>query len=345
MAVAFDLSISVAALGGAQARALQGADDPLGLAGVLGGGPMPAPLSPLQRAVLQAVVALSAGLQLPARNVAGVTPDSVFGAQMRSWLAMLRGPSVDAWAVQLLLNGAAYYNLNGTDMRALSDAVAAVPSAAPAAAAAAAAAAGGSSDSLPVAAVAGGAAAVVCVAAAAALLLLRRRHSAIARASVGLAPSPRAAAGEKERGADLASNPLHSSSARSLDVPSTPGRAHGRVVAVPRRPLAFLAGADDDDGGGIGGGGSMRLASQSSAHISSPLGVLQHPRSAMGPQLVAAGVGRNAVYAERARAMVMQASSRVGYGAEASSAPSREAAPGSAATLYDNSRSNAPPSL
>jgi hypothetical protein len=342
VAIAFDLAVSVAALGAARARALQSSSDPLGLAGVLGGGPVPAPLSPLQRAVLQAVVALSAGLQLPERNAAGATPESVFGAQMRPWLAQLGGPAVDASAVQLLLNGAAYYNLNGTDMRALGAAVAAVPSAAPAAGAASGASGGG--GGLPVAAVAGGAAAVVCAAAAAALLLVRRQQRARARASVGAAKPPRAAAGGKERGAaDLASNPLHMRSARA----AAAGFGGGRVVAMSQRSLALLAGGgSDNDGGGGGGGGdgAMRLASQAAAHISSPQGVLlQQPlRTAMGPkQAGAGGIGGNVVFAERARAMVMQASAR-DYGAGAAPAPTRDAATGGGATSDDGSRSVMP---
>jgi hypothetical protein len=176
-AAVFDIAVSIASLG-ARARVLQAAGDPLGLTGVLGGGPMPASLSPLQLGVLQAIVTLSSGLQLPAPNASGATPDSKFGGQMALWLARLGGPAVDAWAVQLLLNGVAYYNLNGTNMVTLAEKVAAVPSAM-------AAAVGGGSDTggggLPLAAVVSGTSGLLLIAAAALLVLRRRRARARAR--------------------------------------------------------------------------------------------------------------------------------------------------------------------
>jgi hypothetical protein len=188
LAAVFDIAVSIASMG-PRARALQAADDPLGLAGVLGGGPMPAPLSPLQLAVLQATVTLSSGLQLPAPDATGATPDSNFGGQMAPWLARLGGPAVDAWAVQLLLNGIAYYNLNGTNMRALAAKLAAVASASPSATASAS---GGGGGGLPLAAIAAGASSLLLVAAAlaAALIVLRRRR-ARARARVASGASVR----------------------------------------------------------------------------------------------------------------------------------------------------------
>lgn len=272
IAIAFDIAVSVAALG--RARALQTAEDPLGLAGVLGGGPMPAILSPLQRTVLQAIVTLSAGLQLPALSSDGATPDSPFGGQMRPWLAALGSPKVDAWAVQLLLNGIAYYNLNGTNMLALRAAVAAVPSAAPLAADGGIES--GSASGLSMAAVAGGAgAAFVLVAVlAAAILLLRRRRRARARPAALSAPSSRTvvsplatlsgSAARKSDGADdddrLRVNPLHKASLGASADKSDSSIAHAAAPSsrIPVSALSPSSGgakgrarARADDGAGL----------------------------------------------------------------------------------------------
>ena len=274
IAIAFDIAVSVAALSGARARALQSAGDPLGLAGVLGGGPMPATLSPLQRTVLQAIVTLSAGLQLPAPNAAGVTPDSAFGGQMRPWLAQLGAPAVDAWAVQLLLNGVAYYNLNGTNMLALRAAVAALPTAAPLAVTGGDG--GSASGGLSIAVIAGGVGGVVVLAAAfaAAIFTLRRRRSARARVAAGSAPSSRLAvnplaafSGTEKRGGPsgdtLRANPLHSALSGSASAVDNTGTTKATLGTTPSsritvNPLASTAGggtvrarARNADGAGL----------------------------------------------------------------------------------------------
>ena len=281
MALAFDIAVSAATLGGARARALQGATDPLGLAGVLGGGPMPAALTPLQRTVLQAIVTLSAGLQLPAPNSAGVTPDSAFGGQMRPWLAQLGAPAVDAWAVQLLLNGVAYYNLNGTNMLALRAALAAVPSAP-----ATAAAASGGVGSITIAAIAGGAGVVAGIAlAAAAFLLLLRRRRANTIAAIGSAPLPQPVDGMKRGAASLSSNPLHAQSTggsarRPHDAQTGATGAPNRKLASTRS-VAFVAAEGSGDG-------AAAVASQAAAQITSPLDAALHQRASMSPQMASA---------------------------------------------------------
>jgi len=314
MAMAFDVAVSDAAPGGARARALQAASDPLGLAGVLAGGPMPAPLSSLQRAVLQAVVTLSAGLQLPAPNSAGVTPDSAFGGQMRLWLAQLGAPAVDAWAVQLLLNGVAYYNLNGTNMLALR---AAVLAAAPTSAPQTSGGAGGSSAL--VAAIAGGSAAILFAALATAgvRVLLRRRR----RAHVAIRKAPRPSGGKGSGAAPLAHDPLNASNP-----------LHAKGVASNRSVL-YTAAPDE----GVGDG-AMNLALQAAAYVNSRASTSQR-RATMSPQPTAAGgvvrtpdlasADSSIFFAERARALVQQASSssRVGYGVEPVNG-SREASAG-----------------
>jgi hypothetical protein len=227
-AAVFDIAVSIATLG-ARARALQAADDPLGLAGVLSGGPMPASLSPLQLGVLQAIVTLSSGLQLPAPDASGITPDSKFGGQMAPWLARLNGPAVDAWAVQLLLNGVAYYNLNGTNMLELAAKLAAVPSATPSVAAAAVAGDSGGGG-VPLAAIAGGTGGLLFIAAAlaAAVIVLRRRR-ARARA--------RLASGAQER-----VNPLAGVDGADALARARAGAGDGSVDGV--NPLALLQDRD-----------------------------------------------------------------------------------------------------
>ena len=322
MAVAFDMAVSAAAPAGARALQAPGGA-PLGLAGVLGGGPMPASLSQLQRTVLQAIVTLSAGIQLPAPNSAGVTPDSAFGGQMRPWLAQLGAPAVDAWAVQLLLNGVAYYNLNGTNMLALRAALAAVPSAP-----ATAAAASGGVGSITIAAIAGGAGVVAGIAlAAAAFLLLLRRRRANTIAAIGSAPLPQPVDGMKRGAASLSSNPLHAQSTggsarRPHDAQTGATGASNRKLASTRS-LTFMAAADEGSGDG-----AAAVASQAAAHIRSPLGAALHQRASMSPQMASAAAfdlaagsardsfvdtGGSAIYAARAKVIVLQASSRVGY--------------------------------
>ena len=322
MAMAFDVAVSDAAPRGARARALQAASDPLGLAGVLAGGPMLAPLSSLQRAVLEAIVALSAGLQLPAPNAAGVTPDSAFGGQMRLWLAQLGAPAVDAWAVQLLLNGVAYYNLNGTNMLALRAAVlAAVPTSAPQTSG------GAGGSSALVAAIAGGSAAILFAALATAgvrVLLRRRRraHVAIRKAPrVAIREAPHPSGGKGSGAAPLAHDPLNASNP-----------LHAKGVASNRSVL-YTAAPDE----GVGDG-AMNLALQAAAYVNSRASTSQR-RATMSPQPTAAGgmvrtpdlasADSSIFFAERARALVQQASSssRVGYGVEPVNG-SREASAG-----------------
>jgi hypothetical protein len=243
MAISFDIAVSVAALGGA--RALQAADDPLGLAGVLAGGPMPSPLSPLQRAVLQAIVTLSAGLQLPAPSAVGATPVSAFGGQMGPWLAPLGAPAVSSSAVQLLLNGLAYYNLNGTNMLALRAALGVVPTSAPLTAAGCG---GSTGDGFSIAAMAVGAAGVLILEAAiVAVVLISRRRRARARLVGSAAASSRrtvillsgrrsgdakrrpiANAADAEDVGSVGVNPLHQASAVSASGTATPRAAKPR---------------------------------------------------------------------------------------------------------------------
>ena len=303
IAIAFDIAVSVAALSGARARALQSAGDPLGLAGVLGGGPMPATLSSLQRTVLQAIVTLSAGLQLPAPNAAGVTPDSAFGGQMRPWLAQLGAPAVDAWAVQLLLNGVAYYNLNGTNMLALRAAVAALPTAAPLAVAGEG---GGSANSgLPIAVVAGGVGGVVVLAAAlaAAVFTLRRRRRARARLAAGSTPSPRLAVspltafsgtgkrgGPPSGGDTLRANPL----LHALSGSASAGADLSAAKTAPGTPSSRIA-VNSLASAAVGGSGRAR------ARIADGAGLTVNPlhKAAAGPAsaadaALAAASGSNA---------------------------------------------------
>ena len=180
MAIVFDIFISEAAAG-ARSRVLQGARDTLGLAGALAGGPLPAPLSPLQLAVLQAIIALSTGLQLPAPDAAGATPASPFGGQMGSWLLLLGSPAVSAAPVQLLVDGVGYGSVDAAGVAALRSALAAQQTTAPRASA---------GEGAPVAAIAGGVVgAALVVAAALAVLLLRRRRRHVG-ADAAAAPSP-----------------------------------------------------------------------------------------------------------------------------------------------------------
>ena len=248
MTITFDIAISVAALGGARARALQGADDALGVASVLGGGPVPAALSPQQRALLQAIVALSAGLQLPAPNSSGVTPDSAFGGQMRPWLAQLGDPAVDVFPAQVLLNGLPYYNLQGTNMLALRAALAA----APATASPSAASGGSPSGNFSIAAIASGAGGVLVLEALliAAAVFLRRRSLAPkrlpARAVTSLRSVRPVASSSAERAvaADAASlevNPLHlppAAASRSAGESRAAAAASTRIIVSPLSVVA-----------------------------------------------------------------------------------------------------------
>ena len=249
MAITFDIAISVAALGGARARALQGADDALGVASVLGGGPVPAVLSPQQRALLQAIVALSAGLQLPAPNSSGVTPDSAFGGQMRPWLAQLGDPAVDVFPAQVLLNGLPYYNLQGTNMLALRAALAAAP-----ATASPSSASGGSpsGNNFSIAAIASGAGGVLVLEALliAAAVFLRRRSLAPKRLPARAVTSLRSVrpvascSAERAVAADAASlevNPLHlppAAASRSAGESRAAAAASTRIIVSPLSVVA-----------------------------------------------------------------------------------------------------------
>ena len=92
-----------------------------------------------------------------------------------------------------------------------------------------------------------------------------------------------------------------------------------------------MAAADEGSGDG-----AAAVASQAAAHIRSPLGAALHQRVVMSPQPalaaateLAAGsardsivdTGGSAIYAARARAFVLQASSRVGYDSKGAREP------------------------
>jgi hypothetical protein len=178
---------------------------------------------------------------------------------MQPWLEQLDDPAIDAsWPLRLLLNGVSYYSLNGTNMLALREAIASVPTSVPLAASGSGDSGGGAATAAIAAGVGG---AIVFVALLAAAMLLLRRRRARARLAASAKPPSRRKL-----------NPLAASSGndkwRALSS-DTAADGAGEVVNPLRRSLA---------GSLSSGAGTPRAAAASSRIVVSPLAGAEQSR-------------------------------------------------------------------